>query len=207
MIRIKRWLQGFGLGALLGGSTVAVAAAVAAQTVDTMLLVQIFTFVALIAGFIRQWLSEGRAHKWALDREAIIAAELKRATEEAKISVTAQANSVAMTLAANATALATKVSDTAERLASKVEAGTERAVNGSERAFTEANSTNIKIKSLQEALLDIGKSLVALHEHVERTETQASRAAAVAEQTRALNDKVDEIIQGKIDMRIRQKKR
>ena len=224
MTKGKSWLIGFAAGFAIVSLATAAAAIPERPEVGTSLLVQVFMFATLIAGFVHQYVmkKQERAYTEAAakrieekaDRDAAaLAAKVEAAAREASVGVTTQATQVAMTLAQNATALAQKVTETAERLAVKVEAGTEKAVTGSEKAYTEANTVNNKIAQLQEELLKIGKSLLALHEHVARTEAAAASAAAAAaiaasaaDQTRMLNQKVDEIIQGKINMRMGKRK-
>jgi hypothetical protein len=202
----REWKVGLLLGLLF--VTPALAADGTVET-STSLLVQIFMFATLIAGFIHQYVMKKQERTWAekeskrleekAERDAAnIAAKVDAAATAASVGVTTQATQVAMTLAANATELAKKVTDTAERLAMKVEAGTDRAVIGSEKAYNEANTVNNKIAQLQEQNVSINKVLLELAAHIKRTEEQAERNAAVAEETLALNKRVDAILEERV---------
>ena len=199
-------LLGFAAGFLFVSAAIAVGDAPVDRGFDTTLVVQGFMFVTLIAGFIHQYTIKRQERTYTdatakrieekADRDAsALAAKVEAAAVNASAVVAAQATQVSFNLTENATKLAEKVVQTAERLALKVEAGTEKAVTGAEKAYTEANTVNEKIKGLQDELLKIGKSLLTLHEHVERTELAASRAATAVDETFALNKKVDAIIE------------
>ena len=49
---------------------------------DAGVIVQIFLFLGLIAGFWRQWKSEGRQQEWTVARDELIA---KKAAADAKV--------------------------------------------------------------------------------------------------------------------------
>jgi len=175
------------------------------ETGETSIWLSVFTLATVVLNFAYQWFSKGRERRWAqeaaakleLDSKAAAAAlavKVETAAVAATALVAAQANAVAMTLASNATALAKEVTDTAKALAVKVEQGSDKAVEGSERAYTEANTVNLKIAALQEQNVKINETLVELSGHISGIVGTMQETAAATRQASIINKKVEEIL-------------
>jgi len=192
------------LATFMSGSQ-AVAASVQVQELDAGLVVQIFMFATLVAGFIAQWFREGRAQKWARDAAKLIADQATAAAEavalKAANEVLAQAaegNKTAAALAAkvltDAKDVADKVLAAAKELAGTVEENTKissEAANGAKTAFVEANTFNSKLTALHD-------QVVRISEHVERTAVSTAAAEKAAREEAVFNVRVKAAIDEKL---------
>ncbi len=115
------------------------------------LLIPVVTFATVVAGFVYQFIREGRLHTWEVQQRQFEIAERTALAANAASTATALqmsnarvATELAERNAASASALAVQVATAHSHLEGLINANT----NISENAFKEANSVNNKIASL-----------------------------------------------------------